>query len=165
MEQITIRAKTFPKEQLPGILKEHNIFINSYAEELFKHKEFRTDSFPDEVQVVIASLEELGFQNGATLGEIFSSLPEHRLKPCHVNTGLFLRLAWKEQEQSADPVLTGTHRAPDKAVTVLSHALESDDAFPKGLYLRNVEGKLWLRGYVCDMAYRWSAGDLFAFEI
>ena len=34
----------------------------------------------------------------------------------------------------------------------------------KGLYLRNVDGKLWLRGYICDAAYRFPGDALFAFE-
>ena len=42
--------------------------------------------------------------------------------------------------------------------------IERDDELPKGLYLRNVDGRLWLRGYVCDSAYRFSSNDLFAFE-
>lgn len=36
---------------------------------------------------------------------------------------------------------------------------------PRSLYLRKVEGVLWLRGYVCDAAYRWLGDDLFAFEL
>ena len=47
----------------------------------------------------------------------------------------------------------------------LSELLEGDDAFPKGLYLRKVDGGLWLRGYVCDPAYRFPGDALFALEI
>ncbi len=61
-------------------------------------------------------------------------------------------------------VLSGTHEAPDRAVTVLSEILEENDTFPKGLYLRNVDGVLWLRGYTCDAEYRFPADTLFAFE-
>lgn len=62
-------------------------------------------------------------------------------------------------------VLSGTHSSPDGAVTVLSELLEGDDAFPKGLYLRKVDGNLWLRGYVCDSAYRFPGDALFALEM
>ncbi|MBE5766959.1 MAG: hypothetical protein E7335_07350 [Clostridiales bacterium] len=86
------------------------------------------------------------------------------LKPCHPAMGLYLRLAWKTQANSKNTALSGQHRAPDGAVTVLSLPLEKDDVFPKGLYLRSVDGKLWLRGYVCDNLHLWSAEDLFAFE-
>ena len=164
MKSITLRTFSFPKEHLPEILKEHSIFINTYAEQYFSHPAFCTDSHPDELQIEIFSLHELGFSKGATLRNISEVLNDYHLKPCPACTGLFLRMAWKEQEQSSNSVLTGTHRAPDQAVTVFSRPLETDDAFPKGLYLRNVDGKLWLRGYICDQDYLWSENDLFAFE-
>ena len=88
-------------------------------------------------------------------------LSSQRSHPC---TGLFLRLAWRDQPQSRNSVLSGTHSAPDLSVTVLSEIPEQSDAFPKGLYLRNVDGKLWLRGYICDAAYRFPGDTLFAFE-
>jgi hypothetical protein len=47
---------------------------------------------------------------------------------------------------------------------VLSEIIEQDDAFPKGLYLRNADGNLWLRGYICDDAYRFPGDAMFAFE-
>ena len=164
MRFITVRAEPFPKEQLPDILKQHAIFTNAYADSYFAHPGFCTDRFPDEVQIGIVSLQELGFEQGATLQEIAEALPDRQLGPCPAAAGLFLRIAWKEQEQSGNTVLTGTHQAPDRAVTVFSPLLEKDDGFPKGLYLRNVDGKLWLRGYICDDTYRWSGSDLFAFE-
>ena len=80
------------------------------------------------------------------------------------DTGFFLRLAWTDQPQSQNSTLTGTHGSPDQAVTVLSEIIEQNDTFPKGLYLRNVDGNLWLRGYVCDDAYRFPGDALFAFE-
>ena len=164
MKSITLRALPFPKKHLPELLKNHSVFVNAYAEQYFSHPAFRTDSFPDELQIVIVPLHELGFSRGAALKDIPKVLTDYGLKPCHASTGLFLRIAWKEQEQSSNSVLTGTHHAPDSAVTVFSEPLEENDAFPKGLYLRNVDGKLWLRGYVCDDDYIWSENDLFAFE-
>ena len=85
-------------------------------------------------------------------------------RPCPENTGLFLRLAWKSQPQSRSSVLSGTHRSPEQSVVVLSEEMERDDAFPKGLYLRNADGILWLHGYAYDPAYRFSGADLFAIE-
>ena len=73
--------------------------------------------------------------------------------------------AWTDQPQSQNSVLSGTHSSPDGAITVLSELLEGDDAFPKGLYLRKVDGNLWLRGYVCDSAYRFPGDALFALEM
>lgn len=114
--------------------------------------------------IVIASLREIGLENGAALNEIFQQTEKISLKPCPTNTGLFLRFTWKNQPQSQNAILSGTHSSPEQAVVVLSEIMERDDTFPKGLYLRNVDGRLWLRGYVCDSEYRFSSNDLFAFE-
>ena len=113
----------------------------------------------------VASLEKLGLARGASLDELLRHIKGTRFAPCPPDTGYFLRLAWTDQPKSRNAVLTGTHSAPDQAATVLSETLERDDAFPKGLYLRKVDGILWLRGYVCDSAYRFPDSALFALEM
>jgi len=163
MRKIVLRIEPFPVEQIPDMLKKHGILINHYAEEFFAHPRFSM-GHSGETTVTMASLQEIGLKNGATISEILTHLPQTGLKACAVNIGLFLRLAWADQPQSQNSILSGTHGSPDQAVTVLSEILEQDDAFPKGLYLRNVDGNLWLRGYVCDCAYRFPGDAMFAFE-
>lgn len=163
MRQIVITAVPVPKDQIFNKLEEHHICINRYAEVFFSHPRFCADH-SERVTVSIASLREIGFDNGATLADIFQRLPEVGLKPCCPETGLFLRLAWTDQPKSGNTILSGTHEVPDQAVTVLSEIVEQDDAFPKGLYLRNVDGVLWLRGYLCDPEYRFPSDAMFAFE-
>lgn len=163
MEFITLKPNSFPKNQIMNKLEEHSVLINPYAQEFFLHPTFSTDR-TKEMTIVIASLREIGLENGATLNEIFQQIRKNHVKPCPPNTGLFLRFIWKNQPQSQNSILSGTHCSPEQAVVVLSEPVESDDAFPKGLYLRNVDGRLWLRGYVCDSEYRFSCNDLFAFE-
>lgn len=162
MTLIELKADPFPKNQLKKKIEENGVLINGYAEKYFAHSAFSTDH-PGEMAIVIASLQEIGLENGATLNEIIQHLKKTDLKPCPVNTGLFLRFAWKDQPQSRNSILSGEHRSPDQAVTILSEPVEKDDTFPKGLYLRNVDGRMWLRGYVCDSSYRFSGYDLFAF--
>lgn len=164
MELITLNAEPFPKDRLEGILENRGILTNRYAEEYFAHPEFVTEQ-GIQADVMIASLRETGLENGASLDEIFRIIPERGLRPCSPCTGLFLRLTWTDQPLSRSSVLSGTHRSPDGAVTVLSEPIVPDDEFPKGLYLRNVDGKLWLRGYICDSSFRFSGDDLFAFQI
>ena len=162
MIKIELSPAAFPKEELSNRLTEENIRINRHAEAYFAHPGFSTE-LAGALSIAIVSLAEQGFSEGATLEEIADAIPEKGLAPCPVNAGLFLRLAWKDQDRSRNSVLTGTHSAPDGAVTVFSDILEKDDAFPKGLYLRNVDGELWLRGYVCDAEYRFPGDALFAF--
>lgn len=163
MQYFALKTTPIPKDRLRSLLEEREIRINRYAETYIAHPGFRADR-TEEKRVVIASLREIGLENGGSLADIFQSLPALGLGPCAPDTGLYLRLAWTAQPQSRDTVLTGTHRSPEGAVTVLSEPLEREDAFPKGLYLRNVDGKLWLRGYICDGVHRFSGDDLFAFE-
>ena len=163
MEFITLKRNPFPKNRISHKLEEYDILINRYAEVFLAHPAFSTEN-TREMTIAIASLREIGLENGGTLNEIFRQIEKSGFKPCPINTGLFLRFAWKNQPQSQNSVLSGTHGSPDQAVVVLSEPIETEDAFPKGLYLRNVDGRLWLRGYVCDSAYRFSGDDLFAFE-
>lgn len=163
MRRIVLKTEPFPPERIPCVLKEHGIFINRYAEAFFAHPRFSIGP-SREATVAIASLREIGLENGAALRDIFTHISKTDLKACDVSTGLFLRLAWTDQPLSRNSALTGTHGSPDRAVTVLSEIMERDDAFPKGLYLRNVDGNLWLRGYICDDAYRFPGDALFAFE-
>ena len=162
MKQIVVKVEPFAADQIQKMLEEHHILINDYAREYFSHPGFSFWS-SGEMTVMIASLQEIGLENGATLNDIFEYIPKVGLRPCSSATGLFLRLTWADQPKSKTSVLTGTHNAPDQAVTVLSDILEENDAFPKGLYLRNVDGNLWLRGYVCDSSYRFPGDALFAF--
>ena len=163
MWQITIKAGCSSADQITKTLDEHSICINRYAEEYFSHPRFSVEC-SGSMTVTIASLREIGFENGATLDDVFHRLPQVGLRPCSSGTGLHLRLAWSDQPQSRNTVLSGAHEAPDQAVTVLSEILEQNDDFPKGLYLRNVDGVLWLRGYICDSKYRFPSDAMFAFE-
>jgi len=152
-----------PAGQVIRMLEENQILMNDYARIYISHPRFFSRQ-TEKISIVIASLRETGLESGATLDEIFRHIQTIGLKPCSPETGAFLRLQWKEQPQSQNSVLSGTHSAPDSAVTVLSELLEEDDAFPKGLYLRNVDGSLWLRGYICDLTYRFPEDALFAFQ-
>lgn len=164
MLRISIKRVPMTAEQSLETLKEHGILTNRYAEKYILHPCFAARE-PGEMTAAIISLEELGLDRGASLNELFQYIRGTQFSPCPPDTAFFLRLAWTDQPQSQNAVLTGTHCSPDRAVTVLSNLLERDDAFPKGLYLRKVDGKLWLRGYVCDSAYRFPGEALFALHV
>lgn len=160
---LTISIKRVPvtAEQCLQTLKERGILINHYAEKYISHPRFSAGE-PEEMTAAIISPEKLGLKGGASLDELLRHIEGTQFCPCPPDTGFFLRLAWMDQPQSRNSVLSGTHGSPDRAVTVLSEMLEREDTFPRGLYLRKVDGSLWLRGYVCDSAYRFPGSALFA---
>jgi hypothetical protein len=164
MLQLEVPVFSIQKDSVLSLLAENSIRVNEHAKTFFDHPSFSCDCVSGIVPVAIASLSELGCKDGATLPEILRKIPSSGFRLCRPELGLFLRLFWKDQPESCNSVLSGQHRAPDGAVTVLSEPLEADDAFPKGLYLRIVDGTLWLRGYVCDAQHVWSKDDLFALE-
>ena len=94
MEFITLKRNPFPKNRISHKLEEHDILINRYAEVFLAHLAFSTEN-TREMTIAIASLREIGLENGGTLNEIFRQIEKSGFKPCPANTGLFLRFAWK----------------------------------------------------------------------
>ena len=161
---LDVPALPVEKDRIASLLEENGIRFNGHAAAFFAHPLFSSEPQQGRMRIAVLPLRDLGFEDGATLPQILSRAPSRGLYPCRPETGLFLRLAWRDQPESANSVLSGQHCAPDRSVTVISQPLEEDDAFPKGLYLRNVDGQLWLRGYICDDLFCFSPDDLVALE-
>lgn len=79
-------------------------------------------------------------------------------------TGPYLRLAMPGQHTAPDSVLSAG-RAPTGAVHVASEPVTSDPEYPKGFYLRVVDGRQWLRGYRCDDTYVFTPEQRLAFVL
>ncbi|WP_341853794.1 hypothetical protein [Brachybacterium sp. GPGPB12] len=77
------------------------------------------------------------------------------------DTGPYLRLAITDQGQAPDSILSAG-RAPTGAVHVHSVPLRADHDYPKGFYLRVVDGVTWSRGFRCDEEYVWPADAVLA---
>jgi len=163
--EITLVMEHIPSERMQAVLAQRGIQLNDYARTFMAHPGFCSDAEPFSMRLQILSVEELGFADGAAFPEILAAAQKRGLYPCPPVTGVYLRLQMNVQQASCNSVLTGTHDAPEGAITVVSHPLEKDFDFPRGMYLRNVDGTLWLRGYTCDDTYRWKPTDLLAFEI
>ncbi len=146
----------------PELLEEKGICLNQYARVYLQHPDLQREELPEQFSLVLLTPSELGLSNGCTLQQLMDRAQTFGLSPCHPMAAVFLRLHLTNQPESSNTVLTGTHRSPDGAITVLSEPLSPEDTFPKGLYLRNVSGMLWLRGYVCDADFVWSPSDVFA---
>jgi hypothetical protein len=69
-----------------------------------------------------------------------------------------------EQSNAPDSVLSAGH-SPAGAIKVAAAPLSDDVEFPKGFYLRVVDGQHWLRGFRCDDEYRFGPADRFVFQV
>ncbi|WP_354191405.1 hypothetical protein [Arthrobacter sp. UYCu712] len=144
-------------------LSSRGILVNAHAETLLEDVVF-DDEAPRPVVVTERTVAELGLPSGATLPQIFEVAQQQGLLLCPVDTGPYLRMALNEQMASRDSVMS-SGRAPDGGLTVAAEALSQDDEYPKGFYLRVVDGQAWLRGYRCDDEHTWSPDDRFIFQL
>lgn len=159
--RVSIGGRT--RSSLLAELAQAGVELNEHAERLLETEAFDAERPPSAVLIVERTVAELGLSEGAALSEVFAAAIAHGLVLLPLDAGPYLRLAMMSQEASGDPRMScGT--APDGALTIASPPLD-DDEFPKGFYLRVVDGVPWLRGYRCDDEHRWSPGDRFLFAL
>lgn len=159
---MTITTGGHTKDDLRQALEQADIQCNAHAKALFADARFAISPDPHTVTVLFITVVELGFPEGANLPDIFTQAERIGLALCPLELAVDLRFQWRSQEESTNHDLH-RHKAPQGAVTVASPVISPDPQVPKGFYLRNVAGQLWLRGYICDDQYVWHLGDQFAF--
>ena len=163
VEQLEVSVGGLSRRQLMSSMSSRGILVNSHAETLLEDVVFR-DRAPRPVVVTERTVAELGLPSGATLPQIFEVAQQQGLWLCPVDTGPYLRIALNVQVESRDSVMY-SGRAPDGGLTVAAEVLSHDDEYPKGFYLRVVDGQAWLRGYRCDDEHVWSPDDRFIFQL
>ena len=159
-ETMTVAVGGSSREELLAMLSRRGIQVNENARTLLAHRCFDVRG-PERLEVVQRSLAQLGLTGGGTLPEIFAAVRAEGLAPLPADAGPYLRLAYLDQGQAPDSVLSAG-RVPTGAVSVLSPPLSADHEYPKGFYLRVVDGVTWLRGYRCDDEYVWPADSVLA---
>ncbi|MNW34738.1 hypothetical protein D3C74_117190 [compost metagenome] len=117
---------------------------------------------PQKVTVVSRNLRQLGLEVGATLTQVLERAVSVGLKLCPAMTGPYMRLDFLDQASSNNSVLSDGKKPAD-SLTVAS-AAPGDQEFPRGFYLRMVDGVPWLRGYRCDDAHGFTLDDTFIFQ-
>ena len=163
IHRLDVTVGGLSRSQLTSALSERGILLNAHAETLLENAVFDS-STAQMVTLTERAVAELGFTEGASLSEILEAAQQQNLLLCPAETGPYLRLALTGQSTSADSVMSAG-RAPEGSLTVASAPLSDDDEYPKGFYLRVVDGQAWLRGYRCDDEHIWSADDRFLFRL
>ncbi|MGX7195871.1 hypothetical protein [Enterococcus olivae] len=157
--QLTIGGKS--KTALIQTLDQQGIALNPLAESLLQSKLFQISKEETTIELTELRLSELGITEGINLLGIISRGQQIGLHLCPVETAPFLRLT--EYEQTNSFGMEKKHHTPDDAVTVLSEILDEEVSFPKGFYLRKIEGHLWLRAYICDYEHLFSPEETVIF--
>ncbi|WP_404406952.1 helicase [Jeotgalibacillus malaysiensis] len=141
-------------------LNASSIRLNEYAEKLLFDEKFLISEAEYSLDTVELTVQSLGFLEGANTSDLFKGAGKLGLNLCPVELGPFLRLAYTDQTEQVSNV---QNQAPSGAATIASEPLYDHDDFPKGFYLRRIDGELWLRGYTADHLHVWNPEDVFIF--
>lgn len=153
------------KAELIQKLQQSSISLNEYGEKLLFDDRFTTTETTYSLEIVELSVRDLGFPNGATLPEIYKQASELGLQLCPPELGPYLRLEYADQVEGNSGNLSQKNEAPSGSVTIASEIISDEESFPKGFYVRKVDGVLWLRGYVADNLHVWNPDNRFIFKL
>ena len=150
--------ETFKRISIGGIEKKilidkllsANIQFNEYAEMIFDHNLFQPAMETEKVSLAKVTQADLSIAFSSTFNDILEKAETFNLTTCPLCLGAFLRLSY--MEQPVGPYLTIASQKP-----------ENDDNYPNGLYVRNSDGALWLRGYRASDCYEWPMEHEFIF--
>ncbi len=78
-------------------LKEGGFRLSDWAEEILGKPAFTASETETEVDLMVVSVSELGFKDGATRRDIYNRVQELGLSLCPAEVGLQLRLQYKDQ--------------------------------------------------------------------
>jgi len=151
------------KADLIAALTKNAISMNTHAETLFDSDYFTTSETSYTVTTVELTVRNLGCSQGTILSKIYAKAKQLGLGLCPLELAPHLRLQYLDQPEGHFGKPVRQHQAPHGAITVASKIPTEKDDFPKGFYLRRMDGILWLRGYRSDPEHVWAPDDHFVF--
>ena len=158
-----VRLGGMSKRGLLLELQKQGIQINKAGKTLFASDTFTTSEVSSILETVEISVADLGCVHGAVINRVHERAFDLGLSLCPIEVGPHLRLQFLDQPEGHMGHAPSQHRAPPGSITVASLQLMEDEDFPKGFYLRRIEGVLWLRGYCSGPEHIWSPQDKFVF--
>lgn len=147
------------KAHLLERLSQAGVELNEAGMALFLSDRFVTSPMRTPVRTLEVMVRNLGFPQGATLAELYARAAQLGLQLCPLELGPHLRLQYPDQPEGFVGQPAWSHRAPPGSLTVASEIPAPEDEFPKGFYLRRIQGVLWLRGYRCGPEHVWDPED------
>ncbi len=168
--KIHIRLHSMSQEQLHTTLEDHHIKLNPYARQLMDSPYFVLPKEAKTYTVTLVTLSDLGLTQGANLPQIFERAQAIGYDLCPLVLAPYMRLELLDQvEGEIDQSESAIHQTPKQnqapagSITIASPIPSNQDDFPKGFYLRKINGDLWLRGYRASLDFIWDPEDTFAF--
>jgi hypothetical protein len=159
----TVEVGGLTKQELIQKLEQSSVLMNEYGDMLLADEKFTTSDTKYRLETVELSVEDLGFPDGATTSQIFKKAYELGLELCPLELGPHLRMQYLDQPEGDSGNPSQRNQAPSGSITIASEILTENDDFPKGFYLRRMNGVLWLRGYIADHLHVWNPNDHFIF--
>lgn len=152
MQEIKITNQNLNRQVLLHKLKSAGIQTNAYADLIFDHPAYNFTDAEKEISIVELTLYDLGLKNGGDFKKTEEAVQLSGYSYCPVEAAPYIRMHYRSQK-TAKPKIKSGH--PPDAILIFSKPMSSSDNFPKGFYLRNIEGTLWLRAYIASDDYFW----------
>jgi len=132
-------------------LKDNGFSIGDYANDILGKPTFTAAAEEIELDLVVASVAELGFKNGATREQIYARAKELGLDLCPAEVGPQLRLQYKDQ--------------PNGEWLIVAMEPIADSVGLLGLFfVGRFDSGLWLSGFCCRPDYVWYSVGRFVFS-
>jgi len=160
----TVTVGGLTKLELMEELQRNAISMNESGERLFGSDRFSTSATPYSVTTIELTVRDLGFSQGFAISEIHARTIALGLALCPIELGPHLRLHYLDQLEGYWGKPLPQHRAPYGSITIASGQITEVDDFPKGFYLRCIQGEFWLRGYRSGPEHVWKPDDHFIFR-
>jgi hypothetical protein len=138
--------------------------LNRYAELIFDCDSFTTSTKKSRVSTIELDVQGLGFPQGATFADILAKASTIGLGYCPLELGAHIRLQYVDQPEGATGQAARPHQTPPGAIIIVSEPLKEEDDFPRGFYLRRIDGVLWLRGYCAPTEHMHARDEHFLFR-
>ena len=140
------------REALIQTLKERQINISSYAQDMLQSPDFTTLPQAERIGLVRLSVKDLGFPQGATTEEIYQQAAEFGLELCPAEVGPYQRIKDLSQPMG-DWYLIAMKQIADR------------NGNPHVWYLNRYDAGLWLRGHWARPGRRWDPGCGLVFRL
>lgn len=157
-----IKAEGSGKVELLNKLDESKIKLNEFAYRIFNSDRFNPSGLSSAITIIECSLSDLGLISGGDWEAIEKAIYTFKLAHCPIELAPYIRFLYADQAESR---VDSINRNPPGAITIFSKPLFEDDDFPRGFYLRNFDGAMWLRGYRCSEDYHWGPDDRMIFQV